>query len=91
MKYRIIKTSILYFVTITIGVVKVSAQIVAPLIPVEVTIGNNNFGLQTVISRNFPQSKKLSFLSVGLVQSDYSNTNIGEKKYLLIIDIPIPQ
>jgi hypothetical protein len=91
MKYKIIKTIILYFVTITIGVVKVSAQIVPSPIPIELTIGNNNFGLQTVITRNFHKSKKLSFLSVGVVQSDYLNTNIGEKKYLLNIEIPITQ
>ncbi len=73
MKIIKIKNIVTCFVTLTLGVGRMMAQNVVPPIPVELTIGNNNFGLQTVITRNLPESKKFSFLSVSVVQSDYEN------------------
>lgn len=73
MKYSINKIRFLFCVALTFGMIELSAQNAVPPIPVEVTIGNNNFGLQTVVSRRLPESDKISFLSVGVVQSEYLN------------------
>lgn len=45
-------------------------------IPVELTVGNNRLGLQTIINKYFPESKKFSFFSVtNLERQQKSETN----------------
>ncbi|WP_123875920.1 hypothetical protein [Flavobacterium araucananum] len=43
-----------------------------PPIPIELTIGNNRFGLQSVINKHLPHSEKLSFFSVSTFESNYT-------------------
>ena len=42
-------------------------------IPIEMVIGNNRLGLQTIINKNLPESKRFSFFSVTNFENDYSN------------------
>jgi hypothetical protein len=42
-------------------------------IPVEATIGNNRFGLQFLLNRDFPNSSHVGFLAVTSYASDYKN------------------
>lgn len=52
---------------------KMSAQELTPKpIPIEIVIGNNRIGLQTIINKNLPESKRFSFFSVTNFESDYS-------------------
>ncbi|BDU25141.1 hypothetical protein FLGSB24_18850 [Flavobacterium sp. GSB-24] len=43
-----------------------------PPIPIELTLGNNRFGLQSVINKHLPHSEKLSFFSVSTFESNYT-------------------
>lgn len=45
-----------------------------PPIPVEIVIGNNRYGIQTTVNRKLPNSKFLSFLSIGNIESTYENS-----------------
>ena len=57
-------------------VMKINAQEVPQIpTPVELILGNERFGLQTLVTKNFPDSKRFSFLSVVNFESDYSQNN----------------
>lgn len=46
-------------------------------IPIELVVGNNRLGLQSIINKHLPESKKLSFFSVTNFESEYSKEAKG--------------
>lgn len=58
--------------------VKINAQELSQKpIPIELVLGNNRLGLQSIINKNLPESKRFSFFSVTNFESDYSQNSNG--------------
>jgi hypothetical protein len=58
--------------------VKINAQELAQKpIPIELVLGNKRIGLQSIINKNLPESKRFSFFSVTNLESDYSQNAEG--------------
>ncbi|MFT6200271.1 MAG: hypothetical protein ACJAQ2_002051 [Vicingaceae bacterium] len=56
--------------------VKINAQELAQKpIPIELVLGNSRLGLQSIINKNLPESKRFSFFSVTNFESDYSQNS----------------
>jgi hypothetical protein len=70
------KKYILAVVLILAFAVKINAQELAQKpIPIELLLGNNRLGLQSIINKNLPESKRFSFFSVTNFESDYSQNS----------------
>ncbi|MDW3195050.1 MAG: hypothetical protein R8G66_21940 [Cytophagales bacterium] len=64
--------------TLIIGLVLIAWTAVAqekrePPILLELILGNNRYGMQTIINRSLPKSEKLSFFSVTALDTNYEN------------------
>lgn len=46
-------------------------------IPIELVLGNNRLGLQSIINKNLPDSKRFTFFSVTNFESEYNNNING--------------
>lgn len=58
--------------------VKINTQDLAQKpIPIELVFGNSRFGLQSIINKDLPESKRFSFFSVTNFKSDYSQNIDG--------------
>jgi hypothetical protein len=69
---------ILTVILILAFAVKINAQEVSQKpIPIELVLGNNRLGLQSIINKNLPESKRFSFFSVTSFESDYSQNSNG--------------
>jgi hypothetical protein len=69
-----LKIKYIFTLILIIGIaVKINAQeLLQKPIPIELVLGNNRVGLQTIINKNLPESKRFSFFSVTNFESDYS-------------------
>jgi hypothetical protein len=67
---------ILVVILILVFAVKINAQeFVQKPIPIELVLGNSRLGLQSIINKNLPESKRFSFFSVTNFESDYSQNS----------------
>lgn len=66
------KYFLMFLLMISLGIKIKAQELPQKPIPIELVLGNNRLGLQTIINKNLPESKRFSFFSVTNFESDYS-------------------